>query len=412
MGQRPAAAWRIIAFSVVTMTMTVFGQTNGVSVFVDPVAGDLGLSRSEVSAAYSVATLLAAFFLPTFGRRMDLHGIRRVVLPVGVAFGAVIIGLAFADGLPWLAVGFFGIRLLGQGALSLAARTIVALRFRTRLGSAVGISGALAALGMSLGPFLLASLIGEIGWRPTWVVAGIVVWLVMAPLAIWFLRSGEDRAAPPPPNQGSSVEQAWTREQAIRTPMFWVVTLAIASVAMIGTGLAFHQISLLGEAGLSPSLAAANFIPQTVAAVSTIALVAGLSSRVPPGLLLAGSMTSLAAALALLMLLDQPWVPLLYALAAGGATGSVQALDGTLYPRFFGLSAIAAIRGTGFMVAVVGAAIGPLLVALLRDASGGYAILAPALIWIPILIAAAAVLTPRPRLPADRAGGRIIPRAD
>jgi hypothetical protein len=49
--------------------MTAPGQTVGVAVVVDPMIADLGVSRSQISAAYLVGTLVGATLLPTAGRR-------------------------------------------------------------------------------------------------------------------------------------------------------------------------------------------------------------------------------------------------------------------------------------------------------------------------------------------------------
>lgn len=397
---QPAPAWRILAFSVLAMTITVFGQTAGVAVFVDPVAADLNLSRSQISTAYSLATLLAALCLPSVGRRIDHHGARHLTLAAAFGFGVVLMALALAQGLTWLAVGMFGLRLLGPGALSLTARTIVSVRFRSRLGGAVGISGTLAAITMSFAPLLLANVIATIGWRTTWLLAAIAVCITGIGLSLWLLRPGEDR---PRAHETAVIEAepaTWSREQALRTPIFWAITASYAAVAMIVTGLAFHQISILGEAGLPPTLAAANFIPQTVASMAAIALVSLLSSRLSPGLLLVGSLTCLATGLLLLLALDHPWAPLLYALAVGAALGSTQAIDGTLLPRLFGVRAIAAIRGTGFAVAVAGSAVGPIAVALIREGTGSYDAVAPVLIGIPLLLGVAALLVREPRRPS------------
>jgi MFS family permease len=379
------------------MTMTVFGQTSGVSVFVDPVARDLALSRPEISSAYSLATLAAAMLMPVAGRHVDRHGVRRMTVVVGALFGLVIMVLALAQGLVWLALGFFGIRLLGQGALGLLARTIVALRFRAGLGKAVGVSGAISAVGLALSPLLFAAVIDEAGWRVTWLLGGLSVWLVVLPLALLFLRPGEDRAAPVRPQDGNAgAAGEWTRAQAMRTPIFWVITLANAAVAFILTGLAFHQISILGEAGQPPALAAANFVPQMVASVAAIAVVGPLSQHRSPRLMLAGSMAVLGAALLLVPVLDVAWVPLLYAFAVGGSLGTIQALEGTLYPRFFGIQAIGAIRGSALTVTIVGAALGPVVVGLLRDVTGAYAAVI-LLLAVPLVIGIAAVLAPLPR---------------
>ena len=50
--------------------------------------------------------------------------------------------------------------------------------------------------------------------------------------------------------------------------MFWVLASAGFMVGMLSTGLAFHLISILGAQVLSTLEAAANFVPQTVAAVA------------------------------------------------------------------------------------------------------------------------------------------------
>jgi MFS family permease len=397
-------AWRIVTFSIVAMTMTVFGQTPGVSVFVDPVAADLRLSRPEISTAYSLATLAAAMLMPLAGRQIDRHGVRRVSMVVGGMFGLVVMGLALAQDLAWLALGFFGIRLLGQGALSLVARTIVALRFRAGLGKAVGVSGAISAIGLALTPLLLAAIIDQAGWRVAWLLAGLSVWLIVIPLSVRFLRPGEDR----PVERGARDALAgspgeWTRGQALRTPMFWVITLANAAVAFILTGLAFHQISILGEAGQPPTLAAANFVPQMVASVAAIAVVGPLSQHRSSRVMLTASMAVLALAVAFVPILAASWLPLLYAFALGGALGATQALEGTLYPRFFGIHAIAAIRGSALTVTIVGAALGPVVVGLVRDLTGSYGAVAPVLIWVPVAIGLAALVAP---VPASRATAR------
>jgi MFS family permease len=85
--------------------------------------------------------------------------------------------------------------------------------------------------------------------------------------------------------------------EALRTPMFWAVAGAVAATGMIGTGLAFHQIDLLGEQGLTPVEAAANFLPQTVAALLSTLLVGSMVDRFAPRWVLLTSMLLLAGAM-------------------------------------------------------------------------------------------------------------------
>jgi hypothetical protein len=60
--------WRIAVLATITGAMTGPGQTIGVSVFVDPMIADLNLTRSQVSMAYLIGTLVGAAALLPVGR--------------------------------------------------------------------------------------------------------------------------------------------------------------------------------------------------------------------------------------------------------------------------------------------------------------------------------------------------------
>jgi hypothetical protein len=74
--------WRMVALAAVMLGLSGPGQTVGVSVFVDPMMASLDLTRSQVSTAYLVGTLLASLVLPRVGRALDDHGTRRTLLVV------------------------------------------------------------------------------------------------------------------------------------------------------------------------------------------------------------------------------------------------------------------------------------------------------------------------------------------
>ena len=74
----PFSGWRMAALAAVMLALTGPGQTTGVSVFVNPMMGALDLTRSEVSVAYLVGTLIASFALTRIGRALDEYGTRRI----------------------------------------------------------------------------------------------------------------------------------------------------------------------------------------------------------------------------------------------------------------------------------------------------------------------------------------------
>ncbi|MFW6721029.1 hypothetical protein ACHZ98_12865 [Streptomyces sp. MAR4 CNY-716] len=82
-------------------------------------------------------------------------------------FGAILLALSFVTGIVGLTAGFIGIRMAGQGALTLVATT-VAYWFDRRRGPALGITSAVGTAGISPAPLLIKRLIADAGWRQTW----------------------------------------------------------------------------------------------------------------------------------------------------------------------------------------------------------------------------------------------------
>lgn len=50
--------WRMVVFASIALALTGPGQTFGVSVFVNPMIEELGISRTQMSASYLIGTLV------------------------------------------------------------------------------------------------------------------------------------------------------------------------------------------------------------------------------------------------------------------------------------------------------------------------------------------------------------------
>lgn len=387
--------WRIVAMCAVVLGLTAPGQTVGVSVFIDPMMAGLDLSRSQVSAAYLVGTLSGAASMPWFGRLLDRRGSRWALTLVGAAFWATLTAMAGVAGLVTLTLGFVGIRMLGQGAMSMYAVTSVAYWFDRYRGRAVGVAGAGGQALMTLAPLSLAAAIGWLGWRGAWVAAGLVVGVTVLLIA----RLG---MADSPASVGLQVDggaavddepaataRGATRGEAVRSPMFWALTGGVVSTGLIGTALAFHQISILGQQGLTPLEAAANFIPQTIAALTVTLATGALVDRVRPRAVLASSMGLLVAAVLWLPQVGPGWTAVVYGVALGAAGGSARALEGAALPDVFGTAHLGSIRGVVTAVTVVGTAVAPIILSLGNDLTGSYL---PALRWLLLLPVSVVVL--------------------
>jgi MFS family permease len=79
--------WVILVGGAIGSFMTLPGQTNGVALFFDPIAGDLALSRSQVALAYTLGTLAGALPAPLVGRWIDRRGPRLAAAAIAIAMG-------------------------------------------------------------------------------------------------------------------------------------------------------------------------------------------------------------------------------------------------------------------------------------------------------------------------------------
>jgi MFS family permease len=425
----PTDGWAMLLMSAVALALTAPGQTAAISVFVDPMLSELGMERSVIAAAYLAGTLMGALAMPWTGRAIDRLGTRRVMIPVVLVFGAALVGFSLVEDIWGVTLGFLAVRMLGQGALTLIATTAVAVWFDRRRGAALGVVLAVGSVGISLSPLLLERLIADHGWRSAWLIEGLVIWAVLLPIALLGMRERRRPAVHARPDETgidergagrSKVATSFTRAQALRSPFFWLITLAVASAALLTTAVAFHQIDLLAERGLRPTDAAANFLPQTVAGLAATVVMGLLSDRMAPRPLLAASTGLLAASLIMGVWVTPGWSAIAFGAMIGFGAGGIRALEASTLPRYFGLAHLGAIRGVVLAIGVGASAFGPILFALGREALGSYgpALLAGALIPIGLTIAAFVVEPPpapeRQHRPAARPAsapiGPLVPR--
>jgi MFS family permease len=393
--------WRILVLAIFTAALTGPGQTIGVSVFVDHLIADLDLTRSTVSTAYLIGTLTAAFALPVVGRQIDARGVRVGMTAIGAGFAVALALMSGVGGFVTLAAGFVLIRMFGQGALTLVSTVAVTLWFRSRRGFVLGLLATGTGMLMSLVPIASNAIIEAVGWRGAWLVLAAVIALTVVPIG-WFgmIDRPSDLGLEPDGGEigaiaASAVERSATRGEAVRTPRFWILVAASSSVGMLATALNFHQISLLGDAGLTASQAAAMFLPQFVGTAIAGVLFGWLSDRLSGRALIPLSMSILASTLLLAANLAGGVTIAAYALTLGAAGGASRSVGSTLMPRWFGTDHIGSITGLSTLVGVASTAVGPVAYSLARDFAGTYETASLVFLALPLSVAAVAVIGSR-----------------
>ncbi|MCA0989096.1 MFS transporter [Guptibacillus algicola] len=407
--------WLIVAAAAVGVFFSGPGQTYGVSVFIDHYISDFGWSRSLVSGIYSSATLAAGLLLFIIGRMVDKFGQRRMMLIVGSLLAVACLWNSFVVGPVMLFIGFFMLRLFGQGSMTLVPNTLVPQWFVLKRGRALSFMAIGGFLSSATFPPLNTWLIASFGWENAWrILAGAIV-IIFLPVVFFFIRNKPEDIGLLPDNAVSKkrlakrkeekmdeeeeegFETNWTVKEAMRTRAFWLILFCVSIPALVNTGLTFHLFSILGEQGV-PN--------QTAALILSIMAIVGFPVTMASGFILERVNVHIVLGLsfigqiAFILLLTQVDT---YILAIGfgvlwGIIGGIERITlNIIWPDYFGRENLGSIKGIATTTMVIGSAFGPLPFGVAYDTFGGYTEILLLILIFPILGTIAAFLSPPPK---------------
>ncbi|GAB4142746.1 MAG: MFS transporter [Planctomycetaceae bacterium] len=398
--------WVILAIASAGVFMSAPGQSYSVAAFIDPMLNELQLNRTTYSAAYLFATLIGGFTLPWVGRQVDQFGARIMLPLVAFLLGLACFWMSSVTHIAGLYFGFTMIRCLGQGSLTLISTWLIGEWFEHRRGLATGLVGLGGAFSVMWFPKFNDFLIKQYNWRIAWIVLALIVWTVLILPGLLWIRNrpedigllpdwktpGDDESSPiddensqlPKSTRIPPTTESWTVQEARRTATFWKLAAVVATCSMIGTGLIFHQASLLAEKNVSRG--DALLLLGVQAGVATlVSIFAGyLTDRVESRFLLAATMFFLGLALLLLIFLPSPELAILYSGLLGVQGGFVRTTGTVVWINYYGRLHQGAVRGYAMSLMVIAAAFGPLPLALSDDYLGSYQPALIAFLMIPV----------------------------
>lgn len=233
------------------------------SMLIEPVERELGLSRSEVSLAFSLALLAEGLAAFAVGRWIDLGHARRVMTGGSALAGACLLGLSQVHTAWGWTLGWLGLGLAMAATLYTPAFAVLTRRhpgnFRRQIITVTFLGGLASTVFIPLMAWLLANA----GWRHMlWVLAGCQ-WLICLPIHAWLLRPAALGATPAAvPEAPASSPHALARQvvlahaathsyrQALREPAFVLIGVFVVLMMAVTVAVAAHLVSLLSESGL------------------------------------------------------------------------------------------------------------------------------------------------------------------
>jgi MFS family permease len=405
--------WVMLGVAAMATFMSGAGQSYSMAAFVGPMVADLGIERSRYSLSYLVATLVSGATLPWLGKLLDRSG-ARVMLPLlALTLGFACLGMASVTGIVGLSFWLIAVRTLGQGALTLVSTWLVGQWFERRRGLALGLLGIAGSLSFMIFPAVNLAMIDRHGWRGAWTGLAYAGWVLLLIPALLFLRDRPAKGTADRvhvPHEGASdstsgekprFHAAWTRKEACRTAAFWKIIAPVATMALVGTGLVFHQVSILEDRGVSASGSVALLSLQAAFGAVAAFLAGYLSKYYSPYRMLSLSMAFMAVATFLLLLPGSTILVVSYSVLLGISGGILRTASSQSLLTAFGHSHFGAINGIAMALMVGSAALGPLPLAIAKDMMGHYDTMLAAMVLLPIASGVAVHSTRMPRHPSE-----------
>lgn len=395
--------WGMIAVGATAMALA--GPTYGL--FIEPMRESLGWGRALFGWTQTGHLLAAAVGGLVIGRLIDRYG-ARVLLAVAGGIAALLLGSLSLFHPPWwfilayVVTGLVGI----HGPASIYGAPVVAKWFVRQRARALGILSMGAPFGLLVAFPAVQWVIETYGWRTGWMTLGIIGLVVIVPVSlIVFKRQPEDIGLrpdgdPPRETQSSSPHfdpeaRQWTRAEAMRTPVFWRITLAYSMFTFCTTSMVIFRFPYFVSEGMDASIMS---VAAGTAQIWTLVGAVTMGRQVDiVGLerLLALNMLIMMACFLLTLNVQNAFMMFAALYIWAWAINSLGALQGIVYAAYFGRQHAGAVRSVALLTTMLFAAAAGPITGYFADTTGGFQA-----IWWPcvgvLVLSALLLVTARP----------------
>ncbi len=363
-----ASSWPLLAFGFVSIFWGNLGQSFFISWYGASIQDSLSLSAGAYGTVYSSATLLSSLMIMAFGGMIDRWPLRRFATLAAIGLTAACVALGAANTLPMLFLGFFLVRLCGQGLFPHTAQTTMARYFDNHRGKALSISASGVPVGEIVLPLLAVALIGAIGWRESWWVLALTIPLIYLPTMYWLLRRApiNEHAAPLSP-ASTHHHASRGRREMLRDYRFWLALPTVVSGPFVLTGVFIHQGFIIAQKQWDPLWLASCFIVYGIVHWISSMAAGVLVDRFTARRLLPMIVLPLAGAMFSLAWLDGSWVALLFMTLLGINIGISSPITGALWAEVYGTGKLGSIRSLMTSLGMIATSVSPILFGLLID---------------------------------------------
>ena len=364
---------RWLAATALLYFCSCFGQTFFISLFAGEIRETFNLSHGDWGFIYSGGTLASAMAMLCFGGYVDKYKISLNIKIVVISLSLICLAMTFVKQVWILPFIIFGLRFFGQGMLIHIPAVAIGKWYGKNKGKALSLSIMGFSIGEAILPVIFVSLFILIGWRNSWLVGTIILFITL-PIIINLLSN--ERI--PNSSQENIIDQVgmgskhWKRKEVLKHWVFWSVIIPFLIPPIFSTAFFFNMVHLTEIKSWSLITFTSLFPFYTGMSILTTLISGWILDKFGVEKILPFYLLPMALGLLVFSYSDTYMTAAIGFSFLGMTQGLAMMIGGTFWPVYYGTKNLGSVRSLSTSCMVFGTAIGPAVVGKLLDFSINY----------------------------------------
>ena len=363
--------FKIIIFGFVFTFFSSVGQSFFIGLFNSSIREEINISHGEFGTIYGIATLCSSLTLIWLGKKIDELKLFNYSFLVVIFLGFSALFFSFVNGIVFLTIGIFFLRLSGQGLMAHTASVAISRFFDRSRGKALSY----VWIGMSLGEFLLPVIIVYfltlIYWRNVWQGVGIIILLTLPIFTYLTIRGinifSRENSNRHNTSKNAEVIKSWTRKEVLKDLKFYTILPAMLASPFIITGIVINQTFIIESKDWGKFAMAQSFMVYSILTVVTLFFSGFLVDKFTSKKVFPLLNVPLLFSLIVLAIFDHPYTAFVFMGLMGISNGLTNVLMVSFWAEIYGVNYLGSIKALTGSLMVFSTALATAVFGILID---------------------------------------------
>jgi len=368
--------FKIIIFGFVFTFFSCIGQSFFIGLFNSNIRDELNITHGEFGTIYGIATLCSSLTLIWLGKKIDDLKLVNYSFLVVIFLSFAALFFSFVNGIIFLAIGIFFLRLSGQGLMARTASVATSRFFNQSRGKALSYIWVGMSFGEFLLPIIIVYLLTFIYWRDLWLGFSLLIILLLPIFTYLTIKEisvfSRENKSGDNVNKNIDTIKSWTRREVLKDLKFYSILPAMLASSFIITGIVINQTFIIESKDWGKFAIAKSFMIYSILTVATLFFSGFLVDKFTSRKIFPLLNVPLLFSLIVLAIYDHPYIAFVFMGFMGISNGLTNVLISSFWAEIYGVNYLGSIKALTGSLMVFSTALATAVFGVLIDL--GYSI--------------------------------------